>query len=274
VRCAPIGRKEGAATVLARFVSLLRRPGLWTQWSARRTWRVLVPLACAAAGLLFAASAQTARGTDLRSPESANLAGLVRTAEGQVSALTTQLGTLQTSVNGLTDAAGQQNSAVAGAQQAGTPLLVPAGLTALTGPGIRVVLDDAHDVPAVMTGQQIDQNQLVVHQSDLQAVVNALWAGGAEAMTIAGQRVIATSAVRCVGNTLLLNGRVFSPPFEVAAIGPFGTMRTAMDRSPGVALYRQAASYYGLGYTVEQVSGQTLPAYSGSISLGYAKVGS
>ena len=223
---------------------------------------------------MFAASAQTARGTDLRSPESANLAGLVRTAEGQVTALTAQLSTLQNSVTSLTDAAGQQNSAVADAQQAGAPLRVPAGLTAVTGPGIRVVLDDSHDIPAMMVGQQIDLNQLVVHQSDLQAVVNALWAGGAEAMTIAGQRVIATSAVRCVGNTLLLNGRVFSPPFEVAAIGPFGTMRTAMDRSPAVTLYRQAASYYGLGYTVEQINGMTLTAYAGSISLGYAKAAS
>jgi uncharacterized protein YlxW (UPF0749 family) len=237
----------------------------------RRIWRVLVPVACACAGLLFAASAQTARGTDLRSPEAVNLAGLVRTAEAQVSTLNTQLTTLQGSVNGLTDAAGDQNSAVAQAQSGAAPLLTPAGLTSVSGPGIRVVLDDAHTVPAQLAGGNVDPNQLVVHQSDLQAVVNALWAGGAEAMTIAGQRVIATSAVRCVGNTLLLNGQVFSPPFEVAAIGPFGTMRNAMDRSPGVALYRQAASYYGLGYTVEQLGGVQLPAYTGPISLSYAK---
>src|ERR1700760_2584093 len=99
-----------------------------------RGWRVLVPVACAGAGLLFAASAQTARGTDLRSPESANLPGLVRTAEGQVSALNSQLNTLQDSVTGLTDAAGQQNSAVAGAQNLGAPPLVPAGPTPGTPP--------------------------------------------------------------------------------------------------------------------------------------------
>ncbi len=240
----------------------------------RRLWRVLVPVACAGAGLLFAASAQTARGTDLRSPQSANLADLVRTAEGQVATLSNQLATLQNSVTGQTNAAGRQNSAVAGAQQLADTLLLPAGLTPVTGPGIRVVLDDAHGTRAAAAGQNIDPNQLVVHQSDLQAVVNALWAGGAESMTVAGQRIIATSAVRCVGNTLLLNGRVFSPPFEVAAIGPFGTMRSAMDRSPGVALYRQAANYYGLGYTVEQAAALQLPAYAGSISLAYAKAGS
>ncbi len=80
----------------------------------------------------------------------------------------------------------------------------------------------------------VDPNQLVVHQSDLQAVVNALWAGGAEAMSIAGQRVVATSAVRCVGNTLLLNGEVFSPPFRVEAIGPAKAMTAALGQSKGV----------------------------------------
>ena len=84
--------------------------------------------------------------------------------------------------------------------------------------------------------------------------MNALWAGGAEAMSIAGQRVIATSAVRCVGNTLLLNGEVFSPPFRVVAIGPSSTMQKELDASPGVTLFKQAAEFYGLGYTVEHSS--------------------
>jgi uncharacterized protein YlxW (UPF0749 family) len=168
----------------------------------RRIWRVLVPIACLGAGLLFAVSAHTARGTDLRSPESANLAELVRSAEGQVNTLNNQLTTLQNSVTGLTTEAGRQNSAVAAAQLGGAGLLTPGGLTAVSGPGIRVVLDDSHGLPAGVSSQNIDPNQLVVHQSDLQAVVNALWAGGAEAMTISGQRIIATSAVRCVGNTL------------------------------------------------------------------------
>jgi uncharacterized protein YlxW (UPF0749 family) len=229
---------------------------------------VLVPVACIGAGVLFATSAQTARGTELRSPETANLADLVRSAESQVGQLTDQLNALQASVQGLNDQAGDENSTVASAQRRGAPLLTPAGLTAVAGPGIKVVLDDAHHVPA---GVNVDPNELVVHQSDLQAVVNALWVGGAEAMTVAGQRIIATSAVRCVGNTLLLNGRVYSPPFAVAAIGPFGTMRSAMDRSPGVNLFKQAANYYGLGYTVEQVNTLQLPAYTGPISLSYAK---
>jgi uncharacterized protein YlxW (UPF0749 family) len=157
------------------------------------------------------------------------------------------------------------DSSVAATQRSVAPLLAPGGLTAVHGPGLEVVLDDAPSAPA-----GVDPNQVVVHQSDIQAVVNALWAGGAEAMSINGQRIVATSAVHCVGPTLLLNGDVFSPPFRVAAIGPAGTMQARLDASPGVRLYKQAASYYGLGYTVEAVDRVDLPAYSGPITLAYA----
>ena len=67
-------------------------------------------------------------------------------------------------------------------------------------------------------------------------MVNALWAGGAEAMTIMGERVIATTAVRCVGNTLLLHGRVHSPPFTVAAISVSATW--SVVSSPAVSRAR------------------------------------
>jgi uncharacterized protein YlxW (UPF0749 family) len=231
-------------------------------------WRTLVPVVCLVAGIGFVASHRDARGTELRSPVTANLTDLVRAAEAKVQKADRTLARLQAQVSAATRDAGQANSAVAAEQARTRPVLMPGGLTAVRGPGVVVVLDDASSVPA---GQDVDPNQLVVHQSDLQAVVNALWAGGAEAMTIAGQRVIATSAVRCVGNTLLLNGDVYSPPFRVAAIGPYSAMQKALDQSRGVALFKQAAGYYGLGYTVESQDHLDLPAYRGPIGLTYAK---
>jgi uncharacterized protein YlxW (UPF0749 family) len=231
-------------------------------------WRVLVPVVCLVAGIGFAASHRDARGTELRSPLTADLADLVRAAEAKVKTGDLTLAGLQAQVSAATRAAGRGNSAVAAAQAKVTPVLMPGGLTAVRGPGVEVVLNDASAVPA---GTDVDPNQLVVHQSDLQAVVNSLWAGGAEAMTIAGQRVIATSAVRCVGNTLLLNGEVYSPPFRVEAIGPYPAMQKSLDNSPGVALFKQAAGYYGLGYTVDSRTSLDLPAFQGSIGLSYAK---
>jgi uncharacterized protein YlxW (UPF0749 family) len=235
-----------------------------------RRWRMLVPIVCLVAGVGFAASARDSRGTDLRAPGTSNLADTVRSAEGRVRAADAQLRGLQAQVDRAAAQAGRDDSNVARVQRRVKPLLAPAGLTAVHGSGLQVILDDAPGQPA--TGD-VDPNQLVVHQSDLQAVVNALWAGGAEAMTISGQRVIATSAVRCVGNTLLLNGEVFSPPFRVAAIGPSATMQGRLAASAGVKLFREAAGYYGLGYTVETVDSLDLPAYSGPITLSYAHVG-
>jgi len=243
-------------------------------WRAALTptgiWRVIVPIVCLVAGLLFATSHEAAKGQELRSPSTADLADLVRNAERQVDTESATLRQLQVEAKAATDAAAADDTQVGRLKTEEAPLLLAAGRQAVSGPGILVVLDDA---PTVPDDSSADPNQLVVHQSDLQAVVNALWAGGADAVGVAGQRLIATSAVRCVGNTLLLNGRVYSPPYQIEAIGPADAMSKELDRSPGVALYRQAASYYGLGYTVESQDHLQLPAYDGPLALDYAKAG-
>jgi uncharacterized protein YlxW (UPF0749 family) len=112
----------------------------------------------------------------------------------------------------------------------------------------------------------------VVHQQDVQGVVNALWAGGAEAMMIMDQRVISTSAVRCVGNTLILQGRVYSPPFVITGMGNPDAMRKALDASPQVQVYKQYVDAIGLGYEVRTSPERTFPAYAGSVNLQYASV--
>lgn len=227
---------------------------------------MLVPVVCLLAGVGFAASVRAARGTDLRPQSNGNLAGLVQAAERDVHTQEQDVATLQRQVAAAAAVAGTGDSAVSRAQAQISPLQLAAGLQAMHGPGVEVVLNDA---PAPIVG--VDPNQLVVHQSDLQGVVNALWAGGAEAMTVAGQRVIATSAVRCVGNTLLLNGDVYSPPFRVVAIGPSPQMQKELDASPAVNLFKQAAEFYGLGYTVDDQTDVNVPAYAGPIGLSYAR---
>jgi uncharacterized protein YlxW (UPF0749 family) len=142
-----------------------------------------------------------------------------------------------------------------------------AGLTPVEGPAVTVELNDAPPRPDGQLPAGATVNDLVVHQQDVQAVVNALWAGGAEAMTIMGQRVIATGAVRCVGNTLLLYGRTYSPPFTIRAIGPRGTMRGALDMSPAVRAFRQAVQDYDLGYDVTEEGTVRMPGYTGQVSL-------
>ena len=84
------------------------------------------------------------------------------------------------------------------------------------------------------------------------------------------QRVVSTSAVRCVGNTLILQGRVYSPPYVISAIGDREAMQGALDTDPAVANLRDWSVAVGLGYDASNAGVQTFPPYSGSIAPQHA----
>ncbi|HEY0217203.1 MAG TPA: DUF881 domain-containing protein, partial [Cellulomonas sp.] len=100
----------------------------------------------------------------------------------------------------------------------------------------------------------------------------ALWAGGAEAMTLMDQRVISTSAFQCIGNVLLLQGRRYSPPYVVTAIGDPDLLRKALDDSPAIQVYREYVDAVGLGWSVAEGQALELPAYDGRTDLIHATV--
>jgi uncharacterized protein YlxW (UPF0749 family) len=179
---------------------------------------------------------------------------------------------LRGEVEGLTGGIAGYDAGVAQQQAAASQQQAAAGLTQLRGPGVTVRLNDAPRRPDGSRPAGASPDDLVVHQQDVQAVVNALWAGGAEAMSIMGVRIISTSAVRCVGNTLLLDGRVYSPPFSITAIGDASRLQRALDDSPGVRLFRKAAVDFGLGYDLKVEGDVTVPAYQGSLTLHSARV--
>ena len=83
---------------------------------------------------------------------------------------------------------------------------------------MTITLTDAPDAVQDSVAED-DVSNLVVHQQDIQAVANALWAGGAEAMTIQGQRVVSTTGIRCVGNSVVLHDVPYAPPYVIRAIG-------------------------------------------------------
>ena len=255
-------RKVTGAPAPRRWLRRPANPGLW---------RALVPVIALLAGLLAATTARTARGTDLRSAGRSNLTDLIRQAEAKVASDDKLLRQLQSEVAAATDRVARSDERIAAIRARAKPLLAPAGLVAMAGPGLTVTLDDAH--PAEPETDPVKANALVVHQSDMQAAVNALWAGGAEAVMVMDQRLSATSAVRCVGNTLLLNGRVYSPPFSIAAIGPIVGMRIALNESIALQQYRKDADAYGLGYDVTEHKRIEVPAYEAPIALSYATAG-
>lgn len=237
----------------------------------RSPWSIGVPLIAIAAGLLFTTSATTAKGTSLRDDRRPQLAQLIEERRERVDESDRQRAALLTEVEAETEALAGSDAPIAEQRRRGDASRQTAGFTELRGPGLTVELDDAPRRGENRPGNP-SNDDLVVHQSDVQAVVNALWAGGAEAMSIMGVRVISTSAVRCVGNTLLLHGRVYSPPFKITAIGDASRLRGALDASDGVRLFRDAVDDFGLGYRETVEGNVTVPAYDGSSALSEVEV--
>ena len=245
---------------------------------------VLVALTSLAAGLLFATSATTAQGTDLRADRRLQLTELIARERAEVVRAERDAAALRERVTAATGRVAERDVRVARERERGDALAMAAGTVPVSGPALTVSLDDAPDtrdepdaVDPATAGTELvgapdevvepQPDDLVVHQQDVQAVVNALWAGGAEAMTLMGQRVISTSAVRCVGNTVVLHGRVYGPPFVVTAVGDQAQMRSALDAEPGVQVFRRYVERFGLGYEVRAEDVVQLPAYDGPLEL-------
>jgi uncharacterized protein YlxW (UPF0749 family) len=224
-------------------------------------WRVLVPVTLLLIGLLLATSARLAAGTDLRTDRRTDLVGLIRAEQERVASDTAQVTALQ-----------HQLEAAAEAEvPTATDPSLEALISKVEGPGLVVTLADA-PIPANGAGDGFTADDYIVHEQDLQAVINALWAGGADAIAVMDQRIIATSAVRCVGSTLLLHGQVYAPPYTVAAVGPPDRMQRALDASPRVGLYQQYADLLGLQLDVSESDRVMIPAYEGPLAARYAEV--
>ncbi|KFI62061.1 Membrane spanning protein [Bifidobacterium cuniculi] len=159
----------------------------------------------------------------------------------------------------------------ADAEDSGSSTMLPA----VEGPGVTVTLNDSSMWESAVdsSGSSADIDKYVVHQGDIEAVVDALWAGGAESMQIMDQRVLPTSAVICSGTLLLLQGRKYSPPYVISAIGPTQSMLDALDDSEAIRIYKQYVDAFGLGYEVEQEAHLEFAAAPMSLQpLQYAKV--
>jgi uncharacterized protein YlxW (UPF0749 family) len=141
------------------------------------------------------------------------------------------------------------------------------GLVAVEGPGVVVELDDS----SLRQSPSGNQNDLVIHSEDVQAVANALWAAGAEAVAVNGQRVVPTSALLCVGNVLLINRTVHSPPYRFLAIGT--DLRSRFLADPLVERFIEDAERFQLGFSAESRNEITVPAYMGITTVRFARAG-
>ena len=138
-----------------------------------------------------------------------------------------------------------------------------AGLSAVKGPGVSVEMSDS-DKPA-QQGQ--DPNVFLIHQDDIQNVVNELFAAGAEAVSVNGQRFVATTEIRCAGNVIMINGVRVAPPLRIFAIGDAKVLESGLTMRGGVV---EGLEFWGIKVRVKQEQELTIPAYQGSLNFRFA----
>ena len=184
-----------------------------------------------------------------------NRADLANTVTDQTHAVDT----LARQVAGLRAAVAQLRDAQLAGSAAGTQLSsrirsaeLASGVTAVSGPGVLVSLDDAP------TGNSSTRNR--VQDRDLQAVVNALWAAGAEAVAVNDQRLTASSAIRQAGDAILVNFTPVSAPYRVQAIGDPVAVETAFASSRSAGQMRSLTQLYGLRFDYSRQTAMRLPA--------------
>jgi uncharacterized protein YlxW (UPF0749 family) len=171
------------------------------------------------------------------------LADLIRAEDSRVRRIRAEVRALQAEVAGL----GTVGAEVRALRAEARAVAEAAGAAPVEGPGVVVTLDDS-SAPRSPTG---DPNDLIVHERDIQTVVNALWAAGASAVGVNGERLSSTSAVRCAGNTLLLHGTLHSPPYRIAAVGDPERLADGLPGQPGMDRLRDSVEAFGLGLDIE-----------------------
>lgn len=188
--------------------------------------------------------------------ERVELAELIEAEQQRVDALGDRVEQLSDEVAAVESEALEDAGAASRLEREAEALGVAAGMRPVRGPGLRVEVDDA--VAGHVEGASVDD--VIIHEEDLQAIINALWAGGAEAMSVNGQRVRATTAIRCVGNVLLLHGQTYSPPYRIDVVGDPRGMADELARDAGATAFAAHAERFQVGFEVQRRDDLVIPA--------------
>ena len=136
------------------------------------------------------------------------------------------------------------------------------GLTDVTGKGVEITLADS-----TQSSSQAESTD-IVHDRDLRDVVNELYGAGAEAVSINSERIVSNTAIRCVGNTIMVNDKRFASPFTIKAIGDSDALESSLNLRGGVL---DVLRLYNIQVNVTKSEKIEIPKFTGHVDLTYAK---
>jgi len=222
----------------------------------------------AALGVLVALAFNTTqRAPDAPTGRSADLAIVVTDLETQRDELEQRLADLRTQMDEYEREAAEHSGVQTAYSQELDRAREAAGLSGVEGPGVEIALGDGTDVASGS-----DPNDYLIHDADLVSVVNALFNGGAEAIDINGQRVIATTPIRCAGTTILVNSSRLGSPYIVRAVGDPESLEEGVMEDPVASLlFTQYRTQLGLQATLDRTLNLEVEPYRGSLRPIYAQ---
>lgn len=226
---------------------------------APQSWAWSLALALVVIGFISAGQWNgSALRRELRTDAQQVLAQQAADLEIEQQALRTQIETLEAQVREAQTAAEGSQAALAGLNEQVRQAELAAGLTPVVGPGIVAeIADSKRPVPA---GE--DPARYLVLVDDLRDLVAALWAAGAEAISINGERLTARTSVSGAGASILINVTPYSPPYRIEAIGAPGLLERYLA-DPTFAVVNQRIEAYGLEFATVAEDEVHLPAYVG-----------
>lgn len=193
------------------------------------------------------------------------LSGTVTRLQEEQTALKAQLTDIRTKLDDVQRTAAAQSGTVKELQTRIDDLKASAGLTEVRGEGVVVTLDTVR-VPGAK-----EQERQVCLAPDLTDIVNATWRGGARAVAVNSERLVASSSVYCVGATIVVNGSIVSAPFAVSAVGPPAAILAVIDDATQLRDLKRRRDQAAIDLRVTRSPLLTLAAYSGPLSARSAK---
>lgn len=219
---------------------------------ARGPWRFSVTVvALLLFGLLVAtAFVQNVRTTDQDASSRASLLSRIDAERQSIADSQERLGTLQAEVAQLNRQDQLLSAELSRAQEREERLGLVSGFRAVTGPGVRVDVDDSP------SGDSLE----AVRDEDLALLVDGLWGAGAEAITINNKRLTVLSSIRNTGSAINVNSRPLSPPYVVLAIGDPDTLQSNLLASERGNTWIGMADQLGFIWSMENAESLNLPA--------------
>jgi len=231
-------------------------------------WEISIAFACVLLGVMMTLQFRTQKKEGFPFyNQRTDLIKMVNALERQRNQLETDLAEKKKKLEEFEQAAGKDQGLLKAMQDQLEIARMEAGLIPLKGPGIVIEMADSSRSPT----PKDDPYYFIVHDVDIDTLVNELWAAGAEAVSVNEQRIVTTTSIRCVGPTVLINSVRLASPYRIKAIGPSKDMEGALRTPGGFMDYMAPGTQHGVTVRISRYEDMEISEYKGSLIYRYAK---